>query len=160
VIRIEGTPGQFGDLSKERVGDKRKSGSASRASGAQPAGFAEELRAAVELSAEDPVQPVDWRELIARVDAAGRELLARPDAKRFAEYKKAVRGFLAAMIRRTYRVRLVEGRGPNPKLFVHVERIEAKLDEMARTVLASQASPLRLLAQVEELRGLLLDLRS
>ncbi len=158
-MRIENPHGQFADVpGKDPVKDKRKSGSAARpGAAARPPDFTEELQAAVEGAEADG--SVDWAVLVAELDRSGRELLERQDAKHLEAYKKSVKGFLTAAVRRTFRLKLVEGRGPNPKLYVQIERIEVKLDELARTVLAAHKSPLKLLAQVEELRGLLLDLK-
>jgi len=157
-MRVEGTPGQFSDLpSKEPVGGKRKPSSPGKPGAPKPASFVEELRSAVEA---DEATETDWPRLIQEVDTAGRELLAHQDEGHMTEYKKAVRAFMLAAVRRAYRVRVVEGRGPNPKLYIMVDKIEGKLDEMTRTVLSAQKNPLALLAQVEELRGLLLDLKT
>jgi hypothetical protein len=157
-MRVEGTPGQFPDLpSKEPVSGKRKSSSTAKPGAAKPASFVEELQTAVEA---DEAAETDWAQLIRDVDATGREVLAHQDEEHMKAYKKAVRAFMTAAVRRAYRVRVVEGHGPNPKLYIIVDKIEGKLDEMTRTVLSAQKNPLALLAQVEELRGLLLDLKT
>ncbi|MEK7475799.1 MAG: YaaR family protein [Candidatus Coatesbacteria bacterium] len=157
-MRVEGTPGQFSDLpSKEPVAGKRKPSSSGKSGAAKPPSFVEELRAAVEA---DDATETDWTRLIQEVDTTGREVLAHQDEEHLTAYKNAVRAFLTAAVKRAYRVRVVEGHGPNPKLYIIVDRIEGKLDEMTRTVLSAQKNPLALLAQVEELRGLLLDLRT
>lgn len=158
-MRIENPHGQFADVpGKDPVKDKRKSAGAGRTgASARPADFTEELQAAVEGA--EPEGTVNWSELVGELDRAGRELLEHQDAKHLEAYKKSVKGFLTAAVRRTFRLKLVEGRGPNPKLYVQIERIEVKLDELARAVLTAHKNPLKLLAQVEELRGLLLDLK-
>lgn len=157
-MRVEGTPGQFSDLPpKEQVSGKRKSSSSSKPGAPEPASFVDELRAAVEA---DDAAETDWPKLIQDVDTAGREMLAHQDEEHLTSYKKAVRAFMSAAVRRSYRVRVVEGHGANPKLYVIVDKIEGKLDEMTRTVLSAQKNPLALLAQMEELRGLLLDLKT
>jgi hypothetical protein len=116
----------------------------------------DELRAAIDA---DETGETDWTQLISEVDTTGRELLGHHDEQHLNAYKKAVRAFMTAAVKRAYRVRVVEGKGANPKLYVVVERVEAKLDELTKTVLAAQKNPLKLLAQMEELRGLLLDIK-
>ena len=159
-MRIDGGPhGSLPELPERgKISDKKKSGSAGRSGGGTPASFLEELQAAVEL--EEEVSDANMPALIREVDAAGKEMLGRPEEETFKRYRKAVRTFLMAAVKRSFRLKVVEGRGANPKLYVFVEKVESKLDEIARQVLASHVNPLKLLAQVEELRGLLLDLRT
>lgn len=157
-MRIENPHGQFADVpGKDPVKDKRKPGSAGKPGAPKPPDFIEELQTAVETA--EPETPLDWTVLVAELDRAGRELLEHQDAKHLDTYKKSVKAFLTAAVHRTYRLKMVEGRGPNPKLYVQIERIEVHLDELARTVLAAHKNPLKLLAQVEELRGLIFDLK-
>ncbi len=155
-MRVEGPHGSFGDTPpREKVGDKKKAGSSSRPA-PYAASFVAELQNAI---ADDVSEPVDFDELIRSVDESGRDLVDRPDAEHLKNYKSSVKRFVLAAVRRAYRVKLVESRTVNPKLYVFVEKIEVKIDQITRTVLASHRNPLRLLSQLEELRGLLLDLR-
>jgi len=157
-MRVQGAQGEFGSLpGKDPVTGRKRPGGGTRPAGQAAPSFLEELQES--LVVEAVPEEADLPRLIAEVDAAGRELLAHPDAARLRAYQKAVRAFLMGSVRKAYRIKVVEGRGPNPKLLVFVERVEAKLDELAKTVLSSQVNPLRLLAQLEELRGLLLDLK-
>lgn len=154
-MRVEGPQGRFGDsLQKDKIGGKKQAPSAP---GVHPPSFVEELQAAVE---EEAHEERDFSKLIADVDDCGRRLLEKPDTKRLREYRESVKRFMLAAVRRAYRVKVVEGRGPNPKIYIFVEKIEFKLEELAREVLSSHRQPLRMLAQLEELRGLLLDLQT
>lgn len=157
-MRIEGTKSGFGDSpSKDRVGDKKRGPAELGPAAGRPGPFLEELQAALE---EESLDAVDFDALVVAVDGAGKELLAHQDADHLKRYKDAVKKFLLAAVRKAFRVQVVEGRGAQPKLYVMVERIELKLDDLTRAVLTSNKAPLRLLAQIEELRGLLLDLRT
>jgi uncharacterized protein YaaR (DUF327 family) len=155
-MRIEGPQGMFGDaLPKDKVDKRKKAGNTGSLS--PPPSFVEELNAAV---TEESVTDANFDTLISDVDTSGKELMAKQDEKNLKKYKDAVKRFLTAAVRKAYRIKVVEGRGPNPKLYVHIEKIESKLDDLTREVLASQKNPLRLLSSIEELRGLLLDLRT
>jgi uncharacterized protein YaaR (DUF327 family) len=157
-VRVEGPKGGYGDAQpRDRVGEKKRASSPEHKTTLQPTSFAEELQSAV---MEEVGEKVDFEELIKTVDECGRELLERPDARRLERYKAAIKRFVLAAIQKTYRVKVVEARGANPKLYVFIEKIEVKLAELTKTVLSSHRNPLRLLAQLEELRGLLLDLRT
>jgi len=156
-MRVEGLPGNFGETPpKEKVDQKKRSAGAGKPSGVSDPSFVEELKAAV---LEEVPEDADFTKLIADVDESGRELLKKQDGEHLKKYKEAVKRFLLSAVKRTYRLKVVEGRGPSPKLYVYVEKIESKLDELTRTVLAAQKNPLQLLSQLEELRGLLLDMK-
>lgn len=154
-MRVEGPQGRFGDgVQKDKVGGKKH---AAASSGVHPSSFVEELQSAVE---EEIHEEQDLNKLVAEVDDCGRKLLEKPDTRRLQDYKESVKRFMLAAIRRAYRVKVVEGRGPNPKIYIFVEKIELKLEDLAREVLSAHRQPLRMLAQLEELRGLLLDLQT
>ncbi|MEK7765668.1 MAG: YaaR family protein [bacterium] len=157
-MRVEGPVGGFSDTpGKERVGDKRRAPTSVKGPGARPPTFVEELQGAL---AEDASEDVDVEQLLADIDSSGKELTAKPTAERLKAYKESVKRFMLVAVRKTFRVQVVEGRGIHPKLYVMVEKIESRLDELARQVLTANRNPLRLLAQLEELRGLLLDLKT
>lgn len=153
-MRVEGPLGGFGELPKEKVDHKKKP--APSGSGVPPPSFVEELQAAAQ---EELPEKVDFQVLIADVEQAGRELLGQQSEEHLTKYKGAVKKFLGAAVKQSYQIKVTEGHGPNPKIYVSVEKIESKLDELLRSVLSAQKDPLRLLAQIEELHGLLLDLR-
>jgi len=158
-MRVAGPQGGFASLpEKDPIGSKKKTPASSRPAGSPPPTFLEELQAAV--TEEESLEHVDLGKLIADVDRDGRDLLAHQDDEHLKRYRESVKKFLTAAVKKAYRVQVVEGRGPNPKLYVFVERIEGKLDELTRSVIATHKDPLRLLAQIEELRGLLLDLKT
>jgi hypothetical protein len=155
MMRVEGPPGQFGDpMGKEPVGKKK--GHQAAPAGVPPS-FGEELASAV---VEEAQPEVSLDQLIAIVDESGHELMRKPDPQRLKAYKDAVRKFMLAIIARSFKVKIIQSHGPNPKLYVFIEKIEVRLDEVTRIVLAANKDPLRLLAQLEELRGLLLDMRT
>ncbi len=108
----------------------------------------------------DVPEQVNFEELIRSVDERGRELLLHPDSARLKKYREAVRRFILAAVRKTFRLKVVESRGAKPKIYVFIEKIQDKLDDVTREVLAAHRDPLKLLARLEELRGLLLDLKT
>jgi len=156
-VRVEGPRGPFReDPQKDKVGDKKKQAESIPGTTAPPS-FVQELSGAM-LDEEKQDENLD--QMLAKVEEEGKLLVAHPNDKNLKSYREAVKKFLTAAIKKSFKIKVVEGRGPNPKLYVVIEKIEGKLEELAHNVLAQQKEPLRLLAQVEELRGLLLDLRS
>lgn len=156
-MRVEGPRGPFReDPQKEKVGDKKKP-LESIPGTTSPPSFVQELSGAI---LDEEKQDESFEQMMAQVEEEGKLLVAHPDDKHLKSYRETVKKFLNAAIKRAFKIKVVEGRGPNPKLYVVIEKIEGKLEELAKNVLAQQKQPLRILAQVEELRGLLLDLKS
>ena len=156
-MRVEGPRGPFReDPQKEKVGDKKKAHEAVAGTTESPS-FVQELSGAI---LEEEKQDESFEQMMAQIEEEGKQLIAHPDDKHLKSYREAVKKFLNAAIKKAYKIKVVEGRGPNPKLYVVIEKIEGKLEELARNVLAQQKQPMRILAQVEELRGLLLDLKT
>jgi len=155
-MRVEGPRGAFGENPPEKkVGDKKK---ASPVPGStEPPSFVEELQGAI---LDEDKHEESFEQMMAQVEEEGKQLVAHPDDKHLRTYKDAVKKFLTAMVKKAFKIKMVEGRGPNPKIYVCIEKIEGKLEELTGAVLSQQKAPLRILAQVEELRGLLLDLKS
>ena len=156
-MRVEGPRGPFReDPQKEKVGDKKKAQESIPGTSAPPS-FVQELSGAI---LDEEKQDESFDQMMAVIEEEGKQLIAHPDDKHLKTYREAVKKFLNAAIKKAFKIKIVEGRGPNPKLYVVIEKIEGKLEELALNVLAQQKQPLRILAQVEELRGLLLDLKS
>jgi uncharacterized protein YaaR (DUF327 family) len=101
------------------------------------------------------------------LDIAGDELKELPSAERFAAYKKTVKDFVSYVINKNYAVeentRTVyfreHGRlSKKEKRLVLVKAIDEKLDRLAQEVLAVHADKLNLLAKIEEINGIVIDL--
>lgn len=156
-MRVDGPRGPFRDEpQKEKITDKKKQAESVPGTSAPPS-FVQELSGAL---LDEEKQEESFEQMMAQVEEEGKLLVAHPDEKHLKLYRESVKKFLNAMIKKAFKIKVVEGRGPNPKLYVVIEKIEGKLEELAVNVLAQQKQPLRILAQVEELRGLLLDLKS
>ena len=156
-MRVEGPRGPFReDPQKDKVGDKKKAAESIPGTTEAPS-FVQELSGAL---LDEEKQDESFEQMMAQVEEDGKLLIAHPDEKHLKTYRESIKKFLNAMIKKAFKIKVVEGRGPNPKLYVVIEKIEGKLEELAVNVLAQQKQPLRILAQVEELRGLLLDLKS
>jgi uncharacterized protein YaaR (DUF327 family) len=100
------------------------------------------------------------RGLLDEVHASGDDLKdnATPDAIR--RYKSAVRGFLHYVVENGYSVeeRVSGGNILKRKKFTMIQVVDRKLEQLAAGILAGQRSQLDILARVEEIAGLLVDL--
>lgn len=101
-------------------------------------------------------------ELLDGVFAAGDALKAAPTVDTIREYRSRVRSFLEYVVERVLAVEETTS-GVNimkRKRFTLVKVIDAKLEELAASVLAAQKEQLGILARIDEINGLLVDLVS
>jgi uncharacterized protein YaaR (DUF327 family) len=116
------------------------------------------------------------QELLDAVRGAGDDLRQRPVPEEILKYKKAVRNFLHYVVQNGYTVEKQAGI-PNAQKpgykgslwdpaakrameFHVVQVVDQKLDRLAAEILTGQISQLKLLAKLEEITGLLVDLVS
>jgi uncharacterized protein YaaR (DUF327 family) len=101
-------------------------------------------------------------ELLDGVFAAGDRLKSAPTIDTIREYRQKVRAFVQYAVDHMLAVEETTS-GVNimkRKRFTLVKVIDEKLDELAASVLAAQKEQLGILAQVDEINGLLVDLVS
>ncbi|MDR3167845.1 MAG: YaaR family protein [Treponema sp.] len=131
---------------------------------------AEEVPSPQELPpSEEAVQ-----ELLDEVHIAGDNLKNRPFPEEIMVYKRAVRNFLHHVLEYGYQVEQQEGT-PNylkpgykghfgdpdfkkRKLHIRIRVVDQKLEELAAGILSGQITQLKLLARIEEIAGILIDL--
>lgn len=98
-----------------------------------------------------------------RADMAADVLKEHQTPKEFEEYRKCVSQFLRYIVKNNFAVHRRDRRGytkrgreltPQYKITI----INEKLDEMAKWILSSHKDTLGLLARVEEIRGLIIDI--
>ena len=97
---------------------------------------------------------------IAAVDEAAQNLIKERTLANLRRYREAVREFMKKVVAGSYQVkgsRRWDGRG-NRKVFYLVEKVNYSLEQLATMVLQKQTDTMRLMAALDEIRGLLLDL--
>jgi len=107
-----------------------------------------------------PVSEETLRTLLDDVHAAGEDLKNKPLAAQIKRYKMAVRNFLHYVVENGY---TVEERtsGVNilkRKKFTLVQVVDKKLEQLAAGIMAGQSSQLEILARLDEIAGLLVNL--
>jgi uncharacterized protein YaaR (DUF327 family) len=107
-----------------------------------------------------PASEEALQELLDDVHSSGDELKRRPFPEEIKQYKRAVRNFLHHVVENGY---AIEERtsGVNlkkRKKFTLVQVVDRKLESLAASILASQVSQIELLARIDEIAGLLVDL--
>jgi uncharacterized protein YaaR (DUF327 family) len=116
------------------------------------------------------------QELLDAVRSTGDDLKQRPLPDEIIRYKKAVRNFLHYVVQNGYAVEEHEGipnaqkpgykgslwepAAKKAKAFRVVQVVDRNLEQLAAGILAGQVSQLELLAKLEEITGLLVDMLS
>lgn len=113
-----------------------------------------------ELRLRQAEQQAAAERTIADVDAAAARLRTEMSLEALREYKEAIRQAVSAALTRMYAVQTETGfgRGGRRRLLYVVRTIDAKLEELTRMLLARERDNLALVARLDEIRGLLLDL--
>jgi uncharacterized protein YaaR (DUF327 family) len=103
--------------------------------------------------------PVSEKELLDEVHVSGDELKNRPFPEEIIRYKRAVRNFLQYVVKNGYTTeRQISGANlMKRKKFTLVQVIDQKLEQLAVGILAGQTTQLEILANLEEIKGLLVD---
>lgn len=94
------------------------------------------------------------------MDEAAQNLIKERTLANLRRYREAVREFMKKVVAGSYQVkgsRRWDGRG-NRKVFYLVEKVNYSLEQLATMVLQKQTDTMRLMAALDEIRGLLLDL--
>ncbi|MDR1249506.1 MAG: YaaR family protein [Treponema sp.] len=120
----------------------------------------QELREAEETSAlsggpsEEALQ-----ELLDEVHSAGDALRLRPLEEEIKGYKRAVRNFLHYVVENGYSVKTENYLFNHEKRQkVQIEVVDRKLEQLAAGILSGQLSQVAILARLDEITGLLVDL--
>ncbi len=98
--------------------------------------------------------------LIDQVDKVGKKFSNNPDIQNLQEYKSLIKAFLDTMIQKMYKIKEKMGHRSwvKQKVFITVEKINEKLEQLTKFVLEKQTENINLLATLDEIRGLLVDL--
>lgn len=156
-----------GFFSYRRVGrDESKPGKRTRRSGSTRS-FRSELD---KLEDSAPVEPIDRSpeesdavaaELLDAVFRAGDRLKRRTDAAALKTYREAVQRFVALVVKHGLGVEHTQSGSDvlKRKRYALIRVIDEKLDRLASAMLANQRNQLELLAKIDEITGLLVDLR-
>ncbi|MDR0624292.1 MAG: YaaR family protein [Treponema sp.] len=134
----------------------------------------DEKNAALGPVPELPVSEETLNRLMDEVRSAGDDLRNRPFPDEIVAFKKAVRNFIHYVVENGYRIHESPGvpkflkpgfrgiRGTpesqERKVYVQIQVIDKKLENMAAVILTSQIDQMELAARLEEITGLLVDL--
>ncbi len=155
----------LGEASSWLVPEKKKAGKKDKA---QRRTFSELVEAAEQgegASAEDLSQPDARRgveELLQGVFSSGEALKKAPTTDTIRDYRRKVKAFLRFVVTRAVAAEETTS-GANilrRKRFTLVRVIDEKLEALAASVLAGQREQIAILAQIDQINGLLVDVVS
>jgi uncharacterized protein YaaR (DUF327 family) len=107
-----------------------------------------------------PVSEAAVKALLDDVHDSGDRLRNRPFPEEIKQYKQAVRNFLHYIVENGYAVE-EHTSGANllkRKKFTIVQVVDHKLEQLAAGILSGQTAQIELLARIDEIQGLLVDL--
>jgi uncharacterized protein YaaR (DUF327 family) len=124
------------------------------------ADFAGAVEAAAAAGAAKEAADLD--DLVARIDEAARRLAERRTLPELTAFRDLVKAFLERVVGTAYKVAEVPSArfAQNQKVFIVARKIDAALEDLSSHVLSGHATAVSILARSDEIRGLLLDLRS
>ncbi|MCR4938671.1 MAG: YaaR family protein [Treponemataceae bacterium] len=135
--------------------------------------FSEILHKNESVSEPDPYLPVEIEGLefeealsflLDKVTMASEYLKKNPFTEAFADYRKKISQFMRFVVKNCYDVEESLGtptiRVPRPKKKYLIKVVDDKLDQLAREILENHVDQLKMLAKVDEINGLLVDMLS
>ena len=114
------------------------------------------------ISSDESMTSSGLDEELRSIDEQAQRLLEKPVAEEVVRYKELVRAFMKSVLSAAYgvRERLSSDYRLKQKVYITVEEIDKKLAQLTREFLQGQVAALDLVARLDEIRGLLLDLYS
>lgn len=99
-------------------------------------------------------------ELIKEIDLAGNEFAKNPTIETLKKYKTLIKSFMEMVIKKIYRVKEKYSKKfwLKQKVFTIIEKIDKKLEELTNYILEKEKEHINLMATLDEIRGLLIDL--
>ncbi len=112
----------------------------------------------------DSVHPInsdhELQEIIGDIQRLGEELVKYPGIDNLTRYKQAIRDFIAHVTDNAYSTEEHISRRTilNQKKYTIIKVIDERLDDLSRKVFVSQSSQIDMLANLEEIQGLLVNI--
>lgn len=106
------------------------------------------------------IQGEELNTFLAKLDKQGQKLAESLSLQDLVEFKKMLKTFLKSTFgqsRNMHEESLWDFRG-QPKVMARVTKIDQVLEELGQQVMDCHTEPLKILAKIDEIRGLLIDL--
>ncbi|MBU1075715.1 MAG: YaaR family protein [Spirochaetes bacterium] len=98
--------------------------------------------------------------LIEQIDKVGKKFANDTNLENLKEYKSLIKAFLETVINKMFKVKEKYGHRSwvKQKVFIIVEKINERLERLTNFILEKENQNINLLATLDEIRGLLVDL--
>ena len=98
--------------------------------------------------------------LLGQIQEEGKHLAAHPTMAALEKFKELVKKFLDETVPGSYKLKVTRSSqsASQQKLYLVVEEVDAKMAELTQQIVSGQRDGLKLLATVDQVRGLLMDL--
>jgi uncharacterized protein YaaR (DUF327 family) len=106
------------------------------------------------------LQSQELEVFLKRLNAQGQKLSQTLSVEDLIDFKNMVKSFLKSTLgkSRTMQEETIWDFRGQPKIMARVTKINQALEEFGEQVLSSQAEPLKILAKIDEIKGLIIDL--
>ena len=108
----------------------------------------------------------DWKgdldRLLKQLDELGQRLIKSFSVYDLKAYKETLGGFLKETLGRTYKIKeeTTWSKKGKTKVYQIIQKINGELEEMSVLVISKQRDQMKLLAKLDQIRGLMIDLYS
>lgn len=123
-----------------------------------PASFAPALNDRIQ-KVSDPSLRNELSSLIVNIEEKGKKLLSAKGRKEFEEYKAAVGTFMQKAVAGSFRLEEKHGKRRDGKFVIYLtmQKVDDALENLALLMVAGQQDPMKVVAALNEIRGLLMD---
>ena len=121
--------------------------------------FAPAMNARIEKVADMDLR-IELGLLIAEVEEMGKKLYFSKGRKEFEDYKTSVKKFMQKILNASFRIEERHGRKKDGKFVVYLtmQKVDDALENLAQMLLVGQQDSMRLVAVLNEIRGMLFDM--
>jgi uncharacterized protein YaaR (DUF327 family) len=107
----------------------------------------------------DPALRSELASFIVEIEEKGKKLLSSKGRKDFEDYKSSVKKFVTRAVQGSFKVEEKQAQKRDGKFVVYltVEKIDEALENLAQLLVAGQQSSMRVVAALNEIRGMLMD---
>jgi uncharacterized protein YaaR (DUF327 family) len=109
---------------------------------------------------KDPSSRAELSLMIVDVEEKGKRLLASKGKKEFEAYKGSVKKFMQKVVQGSFRLQEKHGKKKDGKFVVYLttQKVDEALENLGQLLLVGQQDSMRLVAALDEIRGMLMDL--
>ena len=107
----------------------------------------------------DPSVRAEMGLMIQEIEEKGRRLFSSKGHKEFEDYKSSVKKFMQKVVGTSFKMEEKHGRKKDGKFVVYLtmEKVDEALEHLAQILLVGQQDSMRIVAALDEIRGMLMD---